>query len=412
MLKKVIAIVGFAAAAVSAQSGYPDADIVTELWQQPDLSFGLYSGYLPIPGTKKQLHYMGALSRSNPKTDPVVIWFNGGPGCSSMLGWAQEHGPYSMEDGADNFTFNDWSWNNNANMFYIESPANVGYSVCEDLDECQWTDQNSADDNLQAVLQLLGQKFTAIQNNDLYISGESYAGIYVPQLVLRLDAFITENKPKGAWVPNLKGFMVGNGVTNWKYDCTPAYFHMAYYHGLVSDDMFNWVNANCDLSYFDAPWTPEKPEQSEACNKTMEKFGDLTTLVNIYDIFGKCWKNPTLHRSIHGMLQEATDAESVQMIEGLTSNKYTPFAMGARKNLKVVPPCVYAKPILDYFNNDTIKAALHISPKAAKWDLCQDAFNYTSSMNATQWIYPLLKGKYKMLKYSGDADGAVPTYGT
>ena len=48
MLKKALfAIVGFAAASVLAQgTGYPDADIVTELWQQPDLSFGLYSGYL------------------------------------------------------------------------------------------------------------------------------------------------------------------------------------------------------------------------------------------------------------------------------------------------------------------------------------------------------------------------------
>jgi serine carboxypeptidase-like clade 2 len=72
-----------------------------------------------------------------------------------MLGWAQEHGPYAMENGAMNFTFNDWSWNNNANVFYIESPANVGYSVCEKLEECQWTDANSADDNLQAVLVLL-----------------------------------------------------------------------------------------------------------------------------------------------------------------------------------------------------------------------------------------------------------------
>lgn len=57
-----------------------------------------------------------------------------------------------MEDGTNNFTFNDWSWNNNANMFYIESPANVGYSVCGDLKECQWNDYNTADDNLQAVL--------------------------------------------------------------------------------------------------------------------------------------------------------------------------------------------------------------------------------------------------------------------
>lgn len=53
-------------------------------------------------------------------------------------------------------------------------------------------------------------------NNDLYISGESYAGIYVPRVMLRLDDYITKNTGKqGVYVPNLKGMMVGNGVTNW-----------------------------------------------------------------------------------------------------------------------------------------------------------------------------------------------------
>lgn len=297
-------------------------------------------------------------------------------------------------------------------MFYIESPANVGYSVCEDLAECQWTDQNSADDNLQAVVALLKDKFTAIQNNDLYIAGESYAGIYVPQLVLRLDGYINATKP-GDWSPKLKGFMVGNGVTNWKYDCTPAYFHMSYYHGMISDDLYNNVKNNCNLTYYDSP---NPPTQSAQCQTWMEKFNNLTSLVNVYDIFGKCYQNPGMKRKIHGMtaLKEVSDAPSEEAkLAGLTADRYTPFARSAnRPNLKVIPPCIYATPILDYFHNQTVMDALHVSPKAAAWDLCTTLFNYTGSENATQWIYPLLKGRYRMLKYSGDADGAVGTFGT
>jgi carboxypeptidase C (cathepsin A) len=69
-------------------------------------------------------------------------------------------------------------------------PAGVGFSTCGDPKECIFDDNNSADDNLQAVLYLFQSKFTALQNNSLYISGESYAGIYVPQLALRIDRYI------------------------------------------------------------------------------------------------------------------------------------------------------------------------------------------------------------------------------
>lgn len=98
--------------------------------------------------------------------------------------------------------------------------------------------------------------------------------------------------------------MVGNGVTNWKYDCTPAYFHMSYYHGLISDELFNNVNANCNITYYDSP---EQPIQSPQCQEWMDKFDQLTSLVNVYDIFGKCYKNPSIHRAIHG-LTETSDS--------------------------------------------------------------------------------------------------------
>lgn len=125
----------------------------------PDLSFGLYSGYVPINGTQKSLHYMAALSQGDWTVDPVIIWFNGGPGCSSMIGFLQEHGPYVMEDGALNFTKNQYSWNNEASVIYIESPAGVGFSLCPNETECVWNDGNTADDHLIAVLNIFLMKF-------------------------------------------------------------------------------------------------------------------------------------------------------------------------------------------------------------------------------------------------------------
>lgn len=174
---------GISALKESSSAPIPQSpDLVQSLPEMPDLSFGLYSGMITITGTKKQLHYVAALSQGNWQTDPVILWFNGGPGCSSMIGWTQEHGPYVMEDGTQTFVKNDYSWNKKANVIYFDSPAGVGYSVCGDINECDFDDDNTADDNLNAFLTLMTVNLPQLQSNDLYLAGESYAGIYVPKL--------------------------------------------------------------------------------------------------------------------------------------------------------------------------------------------------------------------------------------
>jgi carboxypeptidase C (cathepsin A) len=50
----------------------------------PEFVTATYSGFLDVTSTKR-LHYVFAESETDPVNDPVVIWFNGGPGCSSML---------------------------------------------------------------------------------------------------------------------------------------------------------------------------------------------------------------------------------------------------------------------------------------------------------------------------------------
>lgn len=121
-----------------------------------------------------------------PKDSPVIVWFNGGPGCSSLLGWASEHGPYVIEDGTTTFHYNDYSWNMEANMLYIESPGGVGFSTCSGLD-CTQNDDTSAADNRDAILYFFETLFPEYQTNELYISGESYAGIYVPYVSYSID---------------------------------------------------------------------------------------------------------------------------------------------------------------------------------------------------------------------------------
>jgi carboxypeptidase C (cathepsin A) len=74
--------------------------------------------------------------------------------------------------------------------------------------------------------------FPEYGKHDLYVTGESYAGVYVPYLALRMDQYNEDNSAENAFRFNLKGFIVGNGVTNWKYDGDPSYIKMGWYFNL------------------------------------------------------------------------------------------------------------------------------------------------------------------------------------
>ena len=71
------------------------------------------------------------------------------------------------------------------------------------------------------------EKFPEYRAHDLFISGESYAGVYVPYLAWRIDNFNQDAAAKKTFQFNLKGFLVGNGVTNWKWDGDQSYVEMA-----------------------------------------------------------------------------------------------------------------------------------------------------------------------------------------
>jgi cathepsin A (carboxypeptidase C) len=74
-------------------------------------------------------------SLDKPETDPIIIYFNGGPGGASTFLNFVLMGPYLSSDGSSNLTPWQYSWNRRANLMFIDNPAGVGYSYAErDID--------------------------------------------------------------------------------------------------------------------------------------------------------------------------------------------------------------------------------------------------------------------------------------
>lgn len=129
----------------------------------------------------KSLHYTFAESMDSPSTDPIVIWFNGGPGCSSMLGMMQELGPIVNNDGESFFETNPHPWNERANVLFLESPAGVGWSTAGEDYDLDTNDMVQSEDAIKALRHWF-KKFPEYLPNDVFVSGESYGGIYVPYM--------------------------------------------------------------------------------------------------------------------------------------------------------------------------------------------------------------------------------------
>lgn len=137
-MKLEILFASFIAVGLAATSAQEDA-----FFSLPDTDpfpFGAYSGYLDI-NENKALHYILVESTGDPLNDPLLLWFNGGPGCSSLLGFFQENGPWIMDDGESYIKENPYPWNSRANVLYIEHPAGVGYSYAATRSDMVFDDQ-------------------------------------------------------------------------------------------------------------------------------------------------------------------------------------------------------------------------------------------------------------------------------
>jgi len=176
-LRFFLAAVLACGACVSALTAEAAADQITSLpgTEQLSFSFKQYSGYLGVEGQtldSRKMHYWFVESTSDPANDPTVFWTNGGPGCSGLIGFMTEQGPFRPN--ADmTLSLNEYAWNKAANMVFIESPTGVGFSYSDYKQDYDADDASTAKVNYQ-LIQAFFKRFPELAQNKLYISSESY----------------------------------------------------------------------------------------------------------------------------------------------------------------------------------------------------------------------------------------------
>ncbi|KAH6647100.1 Alpha/Beta hydrolase protein [Truncatella angustata] len=175
-----------------------------------------YSGYLSV-GTNMNMWFWFFEARNNASTAPLATWFNGGPGCSSMIGLFQENGPCQFYNGASTPSLNPYSFNEYANMIYVDQPIGTGFSYGTDT----VTSTVTAAPFVWKLLQAFLTQFPQYESRDFGIFTESYGGHYGPEFASYIE---TQNSAIASGsLQGEKINLVALGINNGLYDETIQY---------------------------------------------------------------------------------------------------------------------------------------------------------------------------------------------
>lgn len=164
-------------------------------------------GFIQLEDKKHEIFYwlFKARNPKSPVKPTLVLWLEGGPGCSSIICILLENGPYRLNDDGK-ITNNTSSWNNNVDILFVDQPLGTGFSNCDDRNRMPKDEAEVFKDFIDFFKKFL-TKHTEYDGSDFYLTGHSYGGHYVPY-------FGTQFIEKKLVNLNLKGVAIGNGYFN------------------------------------------------------------------------------------------------------------------------------------------------------------------------------------------------------
>lgn len=195
-----------------------------------------YAGEIVVnPATGSSLFYWqfnafgGDINNDN---RPLIMWLQGGPGCSGEAGMLGEKiSPINIDDNAQPL-FNNNSWAQSYHIISVDYPYGSGYSFATTPSDYQNSTSGSSS-YLYNFLQLLAKKYPNWFNRDFYIFGESYAGHWIPGIAYKIIQENQSAKITGVTPIPLKGVAMGDPLSDALYQ-TQNYGDVAFDLGLLN----------------------------------------------------------------------------------------------------------------------------------------------------------------------------------
>jgi len=227
------------------------------------------------------------------KETPLILWLNGGPGASSLTGVLMENGPIRMElDGS--ISWNPYGWTKVGHMLAVDQPVGAGFSYTKSEPSDKFKGEvdgpgyiNNLDEMAEQLYEVISgvvEQHEWLKDCPLYITGESYAGKYIPMISYYIHM---KNKAAGKKLVNLEGIAIGNGEVKpfLAYSSTPDYLHAL---GYLDDDQLEWAHkglAKCKEYVDKEDWAGAL----KACDEDMQgvMYAKYVQVPFIYDVRAK-----------------------------------------------------------------------------------------------------------------------------
>jgi len=375
-----------------------------------------YSGYIPAgeeDGHEMFEHYLFFESEGNPTDDPLIMWTNGGPGASSLLGSFTELGPYFLADaslqteayrtsGIPTLFENDYRWTKLGSLLIRNLPPPIGFSYCNptgpsgDGYSCgSWNDTKTAKHSL-IFMQNWMKAFPEYSSNRLFLVGESYAGLYVPMLAQQILE---------AGSMRLEGIAVGDGCLGGPGNeggCFPnagPYFTVEFFHGhgQFSDKTYKLIQETCSKEEL------VNGAKTAQCHAALDKMDQERGYSFDYNLYDECYDFD---------LDSGTAAPSMQRRSSrLRSWRQLSLHQNSYWHMDGAP-CGGVHAMFKWVSTSAVKKALHVASDARFFTGDNGVgFTYNSTQpSLVPWYSSAEAKKLRILIYDGDADPGLNSF--